>query len=482
MKKIAYNCKLLSDTVLSSKAASEGNSEPLDYIPGSKFLGIVSKIYDEKNTQKTLDIFHNGTVRFGDAHLCCDEERSLKVPASWFHIKGENLTNDKYLHHKLQGTTMLKKFVEDGTQLKQARSGYFTEEKLLSVENSFSIKTAYDRDNKRSAESQMFGYFALKAGTEWIFYIEYDNEQYIEVVEKELIGKKRIGRSRSAQYGLAKISKIGEVETGKRKIQPDGICIYAESNLCFYDEDGRNTLQPTAKQLNLPENSEILWEKSQIRTRNYQTWNRKRYNRDADRQIIVKGSVFVVDLKQEIDTDKFSKGIGSHLSEGFGKVLINPVFLMSATEKLNLNLEKPENQNPKEIFTYAEKGENDDVLISFLQKQASLKNSGFNIDKKVNEFAEANISRYMEISASQWGQIRKYAKYSANNETLMDLLFDEQVGFLYHGQSENIWRKSERRTKLKKAVDAISDNYKFEFVTKLASVMAKQSKKNENEK
>lgn len=475
MKKIAYNCKLLSDTVLSSKSASEGNSEPLDYIPGSKFLGIVSKIYDENNPQRTLDIFHNGFVRFGDAHLSFQNERSLKVPASWFHLKGEKLTDDKYLHHKLPGTKTLNDFIENGIQLKQARSGYFTKDKLLSVENSFSIKTAYDRESKRSAESQMFGYFALKAGTDWIFYIEYDNEQYIEEVEKALEGTKRIGRSRSAQYGLADITKIGEVLTEDTKIPAGEICIYAESNLCFYDKDGKNTLQPSVENLNLPEGSRILWEKSQIRTRNYQTWNRKRYNRDADRQIIVKGSVFVIETKTGVDTANFEKGIGSHLSEGFGKVLINPEFLISENEKLDLILEKPDNKKNKEFFTYVKKGENDDLLIAYLRKQVDLNNSEFDIDKRVNEFAENNKSRYSEITANQWGQIRKYAKYSANSEILMEMLFNKEAGFLYHGQSENIWRKKGRRTKLEEAISAITDDYKFEFVTKLASIMAKQT-------
>ncbi len=476
MKKIAYNCKLLSDTVLSSKAASEGNSEPLDYIPGSKFLGIVSKIYDEQNHEKTLDIFHNGTVRFGDAHLSFEKERSLKVPASWFYIKGKKLTDEIYLHHKLSGTKTLEEFIEEGTQLKQARNGYFTTEKLLSVENSFSIKTAYDRTNKRSAESQMFGYFALKAGTDWIFHIEYDNEQYIKEIENVLIGKKRIGRSRSAQYGLADITKIGEVSTENTKISAGEICIYAESNLCFYDKDGKNTLQPSIEDIKLPDGSKILWDKSQIRTRNYQTWNRKRYNRDADRQIIVKGSVFVVETKVEIDTANIEKGIGSHLAEGFGKILINPEFLVNENEKLDLKLKTTDSNKTKEFFTHTEKGENDDLLIAYLQKQVDLKNSEFDIDKKVNFFAENNKSRYSEITASQWGQIRKYAKYSANNETLMELLFNKEIGFLYHGQSENLWRKNERRAKLEEAITAIHGDNKFEFVTKLASVMAKHSK------
>ena len=47
MKEIFFKCTLVSDIVLNSKLATEGNMTTLDFIPGSNFLGIVAgKIYN----------------------------------------------------------------------------------------------------------------------------------------------------------------------------------------------------------------------------------------------------------------------------------------------------------------------------------------------------------------------------------------------------------------------------------------------------
>lgn len=479
MKKILYKCKFLTDVVLSSKSATIGNSEPLDYIPGSRFLGIVaSKLYDMNSIEKTLDIFHNGTIRFGDAHLLENDERSLKVPFDWFHIKGESLSDCIYLHHELIGTDELKTIVGSGKQLKQARQGYFADKQLLKTDSRFSIKSAYDSDKKRSADEQMYGYFGLKAGSEWGFYIEYENENYVRDIENELIGKKRIGRSRSAQYGLVNIKKIKEIDTAINTIEKGEITIYAESNLCFYDTTGQNNLQPTIEMLKLPEGSKILWEKSQIRSRNYQTWNRQRNNRDADRRIIEKGSVFVIDLSENISTEKFEKGIGSHLSEGFGKVLVNPDFLNSEKYTLPYSLKKAE--EPKYfVESVVDDGSNDNNLINYLKQQVVKKLEVDKLDKQINEIS--NRGTFSGISPSQWGQIRSIAKWSANVKTLLFLLFDEKTGYLMHGQAEENWRQGDKRGLLRKEINAIPNNQKNEFVIKLASVLAKKER-SKNEK
>ena len=70
MKIYKYSATLLSDIIITSNASTEGYSESLDYIPGSKFLGIVAgKLYDEQNINKTLDLFHNGVVKYSDANF-----------------------------------------------------------------------------------------------------------------------------------------------------------------------------------------------------------------------------------------------------------------------------------------------------------------------------------------------------------------------------------------------------------------------------
>ena len=86
-KTLKFKCTLESDLVLSQTSSSEGNQKTLDFIPGNNFLGIVaSKLY-KGGSAESLELFHSGKVRFGDAHPSVDGIRGLKVPASMYYPK-----------------------------------------------------------------------------------------------------------------------------------------------------------------------------------------------------------------------------------------------------------------------------------------------------------------------------------------------------------------------------------------------------------
>ena len=485
MKQIIFECKLLSDVVLKSSSATQGVTENLDYIPGAKFLGIAAKsLYDMQQVDKTKDVFHNGNVQFGDAHICIEGQRTKKVPLSWFYKKGEGINDLVYLNHKLTKDINYRLSIE-GVQLKQARQGYFVKDKYVNTETNFSIKSAYDSNKRKAEDSQMYGYYALPKGSVWEFTVIAD-EKYILDITASLEGKKRIGRSRSAEYGLVEIKAIKTIELeSNEKVEAGEVIVYAESNLCFFDHYGQNTLQPTASQLGFPDGSEIVWEKSQIRARKYQTWNSKRYNRDADRMIIEKGSVFIVRISGAINTNDFIIGVGSCKNEGFGRIIINPDFLISENEKLKLKLFKYENST-ENIKYLMQKGEKDTLLIDFLKNSKNEKKRVVEIDKLVNDFINKYRSTYAGVSASQWGQVRNYAKHASNEKILLKLLFDKDIGYFMHGQSEHKWRINNRRGLIEEYVFSnsakVPEGSKLEFIQKLASEMSKnvKSKKQEN--
>lgn len=477
-----YRCTFQTDTILSSSSATQGESKPLNYIPGTKFLGIVAKIlYDDKsNREQTIDLFHNSKVQFGDAHLEFENRRTLQIPLMWQFPKKQGLEGDLYLDYKLDNN-FRKELTSQDIQLKQARSGFFDlkSQSILNIDYVFSLKSSYDSDLKKSEEGNMFGYYGIKKGTSWIFYIKYNDEKYIEIIEKSLFGEKKIGRSKSAQYGQVKIEYIAEYEeqdySSKIELENDYL-IYAESNLCFYDEYNQNTLKPKASDLGF-DDGKINWNKSQIRSRLYQTWNEYRHNRDADRWIIEKGSVFYIE-GGKINIDKIKKGIGSYLSEGFGKILINPEFLLSDEIKLNFKLNKIDELPKTHIKKAVDSDDSDKTLINLLKSNRNLRKSKNEINEKVNEFVKDNKKFFNKITKSQWGQVRTYAKYSQNYETLKLLLFDNKVGFMFHGQSEEVWRKG--RAVLKDTILKFkNDSEKIDFTIKLASQMAKNNGGNE---
>lgn len=488
MKRYQYKCTLLSDVVLSSKGATEGFQRSLDYIPGSKFLGIVAgKLYPKKKKGESysseeqklsLDLFHNGHIRYGDAHPYINNQRWNAVPFSWVLPKREKRNNQTqgrkkvFLHHELT-LPERKKLIEDDVQLKQARGLFITDYQCLSVSQNFSLKSAFDRKERRSKIGGMFGYHALQAGTEWSFIIDMESDQYLTNINKVLENEHRIGRSKSSQYGLVKVEFLKELSKETTTIEADQlILLYAESNWCFYDENGQNTARPIAADFHCSE-SEIDWKKSQIRSRNYTTWNKHRRNRDTDRIIIEKGSVIAIRLKNELNTEIFSKGVGAHLNEGFGRVLVNPSFLNG--EKHGTNI-KVLNDTPKVEKKYiVAKGNEDEFILNFLANRKKQKEDQYNFNLRINQFRVSYKTDLKHISNSQWGQIRKYAKLSGNAETLQNLLFLEKTGFCNRGQSEAVWRKNGARKKLEDIIfrSDIRPELAIDFTIKLASEMAK---------
>lgn len=483
--RITFKCKLLTDLVLSSRAATEGFQASLDYIPGAKFLGLTAgKLYDMDKQQRTLDLFHNGCVRFGDAHPVTRQgERTYRVPLSWNGPKGKGLSEGIYLQHTFSDA-MKKELVAKGIQLKQIR-GRFVSLDGIAIKNrqNFSIKSAFDRETLSSKDGQMYGYFALQRGTEWSFDIDTDKPEYETLLRETLSGKHRIGRSKTAEYGLLEIDGGTTATPTGGEIDAGEIFLYAYSNWCFYDANHKCTLQPSAEDLGLPVGSTINWEKSQIRTRMYRTWNQKRSNRDADRQIIEKGSVLSATIPTAMDSGSFYSGIGAHRSEGFGRVLINPALLSSDLINENTRFTEETHQKEERHFNEQEKGANDDLVIAFLKSKAEVVQEQASVNQMVNDFIEKYQSKYRGIMASQWGQVRNIAKNVASPAILKELLFaneKDKKGYFYQGQSENLWRQAGRRSNLEEYL--FSDSSKIpsssvlDFLVKLSTEMAKSLK------
>ncbi len=481
MKKYQFKCHLLSDVVLTSVAATEGFHSSLDYIPGAKFLGIVAgaqyKDLLGTNQQAVLDLFHNGAVRFSDALPFVNGEKALRVPLNWQKAKGET-DNTIYLHHKLTKEVRQQLLKERVPQLKQERGGYFTptSQKLLTFDQAFSLKSAYDEESRKSKDGQMFGYFALRAGSEWVFDVEDDTEQYLDTIRRVLEGKHRIGRSKSAEYGLVEISFLADVPEEPVQVVGLSLLIYAESNLCFHDACGRTTAQPTAQQLTGLAGASINWEYSQVRSRNYQTWNTKRDNRDADRIIIERGSVFYIDLPadQSLNPDFFARGIGAHRAEGFGKVLINPTFLHSDTHTLPQPYSKYEpDAKPKAVAAIS--GTADDAIILAAIGQRYLRNQfPSKIERDVQAFISQHYADFKGLSNSQWGTLRNYAKSLPNYKAFHAMVFHRENGFMYRGISENEWDKKNRRDILEQAVSSLPHDSILPFLVRLCNQMTKQ--------
>lgn len=497
-KELLFKCCLKTDIILNQRAATEGNLDSLNFIPGSNFLGITaSSLYKEMNKESQL-IFHSGKIRFGDAHPAKNNERSLHVPASMLKPKlGKKEERDIYIHHEVTNTQdeAYKEF-----QPKQCRAGFYLfvendgiNKKCLEVEvnKSFAIKSAYDDINRRSKEKAMFGYESLTAGSEWMFSVYFDSDPSISVetvdkVEKALTGQRRIGRSKTAQYGLVDIELLGEKKYDKVKVEPKKekniVLVYAESRLIFEDEYGLPTFQPKAEDFGFPD-GEIDWKKSQIRTFQYAPWNFQRQARDADRCGIEKGSVFYIDLKDNKAIYEVDTFVGSYKNEGFGKVIFNPQFLdvhtntngKSKYQFAEIDKDKEEKERKaKREKNYDISSIEKTALYKILYDKAEKVKQEREVYKLVNDFVEKaqDTKLFGENFASQWGSIRQTAMRLTTKKELEKELFD----YLTHGVAKDKW-EGRRLNEFKKFFNGLDEKIVQMAIINLAAEMAKISRR-----
>lgn len=463
MIKKYFKCTLLSDIVINASLATEGNMTTLDYIPGSNFLGIVAGVLYCKESAETMDIFHSETVSFGNAYISVDNALSYPSPLSYFQDKLNNgiVKERTWVHHKID------KF-PDGVQLKQHRNGYLNPSNTYidKVKTEFSLKSAYDRDKRRSDDGKMFGFESMKKGQEFIFYIGFKNESNIQLVMDALIGRKRLGKSKSAQFGQVEIKKVDSVEIFEsQESDSNTLVVYAESNLCFINDWGQSTFQPEAKDFGVE--GEINWEKSQIRTYSYSPWNYKRNTTGTQRDCITKGSVIVID---KVINESDRKGIvGEYQAEGLGRVIFNPIFFKSDGNGV-LEFELKKN------VSLIKKVECDTTtaLGKFLSKKKENIVKELKISEKVVDFTNGNAKEFEKISTSQWGGIRNIATRAKDYDDLYKKLFAEKTGFLTHGvAADKYWNKKI----LGILKEDFNENRETKYVAKLASEMAKLKQK-----
>lgn len=474
-----YKVTLLSDIVLNSSLATEGNMESLDYISGSNFLGIVASAYGGFGVN-AMDVFHNGKVKFGNAYISKGDKRFFPMPSDIMKPKDDKKHPNKYyLSHKVDHSN-------DGIkelQLKQQRSGYLAQDGtfIKDIGKTFALKSAHNAEQRRSDEGKMFGFESLKKGSEFLFNIEYDAENFITQVEKYLIGIKRLGKSKSAEFGSVNIDCVNDLQKVTSFVSEGFILVYAASNLCFIDENtGQPTLQPSILQLTGQSKGSIDWSKSSIRTSTYSPYNGQRKTTSLQRDCIAKGSVLYIDNSSNTKTEKNDFFVGEYQAEGLGHVIVNPTFLEASEDgKLAFAIKeviKQVNYNLPKIESELKTPTTD--LGQRLLKIEKNKNDDRTNAEEVNEIIQQIKAKDLEgnkllhpfskITSSQWGAIRQMAEKP--NE--LSTLFSDISNFISKGVAfERHWDKDggKARTQFLKVING-KDNI---FIVKLTSEIAK---------
>lgn len=477
-KTFKFKCTLESDLILSQTSSSEGEKKTLDFIPGNNFLGIVASILYKDGTAESLELFHSGKVRFGDAHPSVDDIRGLRVPASMYYPKLSTSQDEVYIHHLTNHSDETIK----SKQLKQCREGFYSFDesigKSIGIQKSFTIKSAYDAQKRRSEDGKLFGYEALTKGLVMFFEVESElSDELNQTIINALCGKRRIGHSHSAEFGLVSIEQADykEIASSKPDAATDYATVYADGRLVFLDENCEPTYRPTADALGI-KGGEIDWTRSQIRTFQYAPWNGKRHTYDCERCGIEKGSVFVIQLKGASCPCR-SQYVGFYKNEGFGKVIYNPVFLNGNPSCQGLalfTLKKYERGN--EIRPNTPKPNSS--LIDFLLNRKQMMESDYSVYQIVQD-AVAKFKPYFKKGsfASQWGTIRSLAMFSSNSQVIISCI----DSYLSHGIAKDKWEEKGRKQRLMDFMKANKDKDLQSIIINLASAMAKDCKAREED-
>ncbi|RXJ95765.1 hypothetical protein CRU94_03895 [Arcobacter sp. AHV-9/2010] len=454
MRQRDFKVTFLSDIVLHASSNSEGNIETLDYITGSSFLGMVAKNYDK--FEDPFNIFHSGKVRFGEARPLFENKTTYKVPFSFFSPKldfeKQEIKNNHFIDYEDPK--------ELDKQYKQIRSGYITSNlDYINLDYNYSQKSAYDKEQRRSKESSMFGYNAIKSGTIWKFTIKFDkslDEKIEKQVLENILGEKYLGKSKTAQYGKILIEELKDFkEENLENLNPKEITyVYINSSLVLFNANGMPSFEPTIENLGLT-NASICWEQTQIRTKKITPYNFKRQTNDYSRLIIEKGSVIALKNASNEDIEVLKSGIGGYLSEGYGEVLINPSFLL---KKDTFALNKVKN---RKIEQNIDETKIDKALLAFLSAKEDSKNANIDLSQRVQNFIVKNEDKFKNVSNSQWGQIRVLVQFDKDNYK------DKIKEFITKGVSKTKWEQGQ------KVLSDIVDDEDIEFVKLLSMMMSK---------
>lgn len=490
-----YRCTLLKPVVLLADPRTETVSGSLDFIPGSVFRGMVApELYKMEAgaqvDQQTLDIFHNGQVQFGDAHLVQEGVRTYHMPAVYERGKDDD-TNTLYL----------KTNAGNPPNLKQVKTGYITlrsAQKVIryEVQTGLRIKSARDAATGSAKEGQLFMYEFLKAGQVFEFEVRAADQAYFSKVEDALLGRRYVGKSRSAEFGVVSIEKIGQGTAIQKavavQVPEDGrLMIYAESHWCVLDQYDQFTWTPALQHFGLEKtNGRIDWYDSQLWQGRVSVWNGHRKTRDPERLLIKKGSVLVVTGLTPGEQLTLPPTVGYFLSEGYGRVLYNPEFLMLDKQQ-PATLYNGEATRVPEVQVDPVPGEQSAGLMTHLKASKRWEDEETLIDQAVNRFKkEGQYAGMRAISASQWGAIYGVTRRVTSYAALVESLFAERNresarhdgGLLRRGTMAPVWEMGNRIDLLKdflegNAVGIHQADRKVDLLAKLSLEMARDKDK-----
>lgn len=438
---INVDIHLQQPAIISLHPATAGTHQGLDFIPGATLLGhAASRLYAQLDEASAWLLFHSGKVRFGDAlPLGGNGQTSLPMPLSWHVDKGKPATKEgRLIPDHVYDPSMAAP--APAAQPAALRSGHVTVcGQRISVQRLQTLKTAIDARRGMAADGQLFGYEAMAADQHFRATVQADAdvpESLWQQLLQALSGNARLGRSRSAQFGLARL------QTGPASASATPPCTGQQLTLLLLSDLaleylGQPCLEPLPQLLGLPEGSHWLPTASFLRQRRYSPFNGWRRHYDPERQVISRGSVLRFELPRCLDQAerlRLADGLGLYQESGLGQILVNPALLANASPSFEATATtaaikeapvavQPDSTLARVLAARAKARDPDRIRQIASQLMAAY-------DQRLQD-AKAFNPLAMPPGRSQWGRLKQLASdHRHDARKLSHALFDPENGVL----------------------------------------------------
>lgn len=453
MHELVLDLELADEIVVSRTSATAGQHRCLPFIPGATLLGALASHMYDANDPRMYDLFHAGRVRFGDARpLTAGDRGTWPVPLAWHSDKGGDSPQNGGRWDPRAIASLVAVGLKDSAfqQAQQIREGFVGEtDAHVRPRTRYRMKTAIDRATGSAAESQLFGYEALARGQRFRARITADDAGLLETLHAQLGSVLHLGRSRSAQYGRARILSATQPAPAASPCLPlaelDGVChlvLWLASDLAVRDvRTGMPTYTPSLADLGLADllSGGAAVDKTFVRPRRYRPYNARRGSHDLERQVIGAGSVLCYRLDRRPDPvaeaqlgARLAASLGEHREAGLGEIVLAPALTRLLLQR------NPEFVAAAAAIPAQPSVRPDHPLVAWLTAGEQRDKGEF----EANAWAEktlaalrgtyASARRYNGIAAdlacgpgaSQWGRVQETAVSKPDREPLLAALFE----------------------------------------------------------
>jgi len=356
VKVIKLKLEALQPLVITDGTTEGQTHKTLEYIPGNMLLGALASAWKRNNPNVAPDdsnefnnLFLNSKVKWGHAFPLAGDEQTVPVPLCYQKLKNygglpsvgsKNADNSHVLNLssiELNSDTTLIQLIQkdkkewnlsdkEAIKLKKLDLGFMTQEKKCqpNILQTWNMHVAIGKD-RTAADGQLFGFSALGKGAKFISEIYCDDtcEQSLKTL-LDSISNLHIGHSRSAGYGKvsAKVLSCGDVAS--QNVEGNTAKLFLLSGYI----SNRSWELPLN---NLEKELQKYFSNAKISKRYCLYDNLNGFNnlwslpRKA-RQMLVQGSVIEITFDKVVS--KLPEAIGGSTNEGYGRILVNPEFLI----------------------------------------------------------------------------------------------------------------------------------------------------------